>query len=539
MSEVIVRADEAERKLLEGAMYAPREAARILALVTQEDFTDPGMRLVFRMARDLLSSRKPVNQHTVKRLLKDLGWLRQVDKSIFTEESPASVAEAEAAAAALVARRRAAETPVPACPESSRGAPAAADVAPASGEPTPVPAVADVAQAPPPVNVAQSPPAAKKKERPHPRAGVPHHRDDDVTLRDFAAVEASLAEVSWLWEGWLPRGLVTVLAASPGEGKSGLALEIARRAMGGAATWPDGAAVSCGLCGTGALACDGKETAPAEGGWATSEGKTAPAGGGWATSEGKTVVLVDTEAAEAILRRRVRDWAIPKDRLRVFATEGPTPGLARLALDDPRDWARIVSAVMETRPALVVVDSLSGGHALDENRAQIRHLLLKLAHLARDSRSAMLVVHHLRKRAGGDSSGITLDRLRGSGTLAQLARCVWAVDRPDPGDVRRRLFQVKNNLAPCPAPIGFTIGAAGLSFTDAPVKPCEPSQLELAEEFLRSLLSGGPILAIQVYRDAEDQGFARTTLNRAAARVGVVRTRDSKLGRFCWSLPKT
>ncbi len=249
------------------------------------------------------------------------------------------------------------------------------------------------------------------------------------------------------------------------------------------------------------------------------------------------MVLVDTEAAEAILRARVREWGIPKDRLRVFATGGPSAGLAPMALDDARDWKRLVSAVMETRPALVVVDSLSGGHRLDENRAELRHLLLKFACLARDSRSAFLVVHHLRKRSPGESAGVTLDLLRGSGTLGQLARCVWVVDGPDPSDPRRRLSQIKNNLAAFPPPIGFTVGPTGLSFTEAPTKPRPLTRAAKAEDFLRVLLSEGPVAATDVYREGELEGLPRMTLWRAAESLKVVHTRDGHLGAFRWSLP--
>ncbi len=125
--------------------------------------------------------------------------------------------------------------------------------------------------------------------------------------------------------------------------------------------------------------------------------------GGPLHEERKTVILVDTEASEAILRRRVREWTVPTERLCVFASAGPAAGMVGLALDEAEDWRRLQSAVMATRPALVIVDSLSGAHAMDENSSRMRLLLLKLARLARDSRAALLVVHHLRKRSRSES----------------------------------------------------------------------------------------------------------------------------------------
>ncbi len=259
--------------------------------------------------------------------------------------------------------------------------------------------------------------------------------------------------------------------------------------------------------------------------------------GGPLQRERETAVLVDTEAAEAILRARVDGWGIPKERLCVFATAGPVAGMARLALDDACDWRRLESSVTQARPALVIVDSLSGAHRMDENSAEMRHLLLKLACLASDSRAAVLVVHHLRKRRRSDPDATSTERLRGSSTLAQLARCVWTIDRPDPNDPRRRLSQLKNNLVAYPPPIGFTIGAGGLMFGEAPAATRGATQAAQAAEFLEKILGDGPLAAAEIWRQTEECGFSRKAVFQGSHLLGVVKMRRTPTGAWLWNLP--
>jgi hypothetical protein len=46
--------------------------------------------------------------------------------------------------------------------------------------------------------------------------------------------------VRWLWPGWIPRGMITLLGAYQGTGKSYFVLDIARTVIHGG-PWPDGA----------------------------------------------------------------------------------------------------------------------------------------------------------------------------------------------------------------------------------------------------------------------------------------------------------
>src|SRR5512139_3068379 len=58
----------------------------------------------------------------------------------------------------------------------------------------------------------------------------------------LSRLAAQLRPIDWLWPGWIPRGMLTVLGASPGAGKSLVGLDLARRIIHGMG-FPDGSTV--------------------------------------------------------------------------------------------------------------------------------------------------------------------------------------------------------------------------------------------------------------------------------------------------------
>ena len=463
---------------IEAVLHAQKEAYRLCGLVKLHDFTDVSAGVVFIAARELKNTGKPVSESAVRQVLDSPGHRPRVDPEVFKRRTPDAelVPLADRAALQLVAMGR----------------------------------------------------TRRDLEEKRTKANL---LTNVYRVSDFASVEQSLPKIEWLWDGWLARGIVSVLASSPGEGKSAIALEIARRVMGSSSAGGD----SCVLPASAVV-----EDGPHIGGPLQEEnqegGHTGPPLQETTRPEGRDVLFVDTEAAEAILRQRVTGWSLPKDRLKVFAMTDPVEGIIHLALDNASDFERIVGAVRELRPPLVVIDSLSGGHAMEENSAKLRGLLLKITMLARNSRSAFLVVHHLRKRARGEPDTASLDRLRGSSTIAQFARIIWAIDRPDPSDPRRRLFQVKNNLVAWPKPVGFTISDKGLAFTEAPSKPQGRTWAEQAVTFIQELLRERPISAAEVFRQATQCGYSRYMIYRASERLGVIKCKQG-LGVWVWRLP--
>ena len=97
-------------------------------------------------------------------------------------------------------------------------------------------------------------------------------------------ISEHFAEVDWLWPCWIPRGMVTLLGAAPGAGKSLVALDLARRVIHGE-PFPDGAPPA-----DIALSADGATSAK----------------GGPHPRPGANVLIVDAEGAPALLSQRAQ-----------------------------------------------------------------------------------------------------------------------------------------------------------------------------------------------------------------------------------------
>ena len=318
---------------------------------------------------------------------------------------------------------------------------------------------------------------------------VPLSLRPPTTWADLAAI---IPDVEWAWQPWLPKGLLTLLVGAPGSGKSALALSLAAAVIRGE-SWPDG--------------------------------RPGPGGG--------KVTWAETEAAQAVNLERAKAWGLPLDQVIIPGLGDP---LADLLLDQDEGWEALERATHRPGMELVIVDSLRGAFRGDENSSDCVQLLTKLAALARNAQLPVLVTHHLRKKSMFDDEKIQLDRVRGSSVITQLARVVWAIDRPDPYlPDHVRLFMIKNNVARFPEPVGFEISAQGVIFGEAPEEPQQESQRDKAADLLLTLLREEPVLASEVYAEGEGAAIGKNTLKRAKKALGVVAVR--KEGHWWWSLP--
>jgi hypothetical protein len=190
---------------------------------------------------------------------------------------------------------------------------------------------------------------------------------------------------------------------------------------------------------------------------------------------------------------------------------------------------------------LLIIDPLTAalsGETDSHRDTDIRRALAPLARRAEESGVAVVVIRHLRKSAGrAISSG------GGSVAIGAAARAVLAVhEDPDhPEDTGARvLCVVKANLAERPPSLLWRLasesGAAAhivwggtsphtadkLAALRGESEGGQDSEREI-DEWLRSDLEDGPQERKEVLRRATAAGFSSRTLDRAAARVGVVR----------------
>ncbi len=311
----------------------------------------------------------------------------------------------------------------------------------------------------------------------------------------WADIAATLGPITWSWPGWLPDGMLTIIAAEPGIGKSALCLRIAATMIGSQWQWPDGTLYTAGA---------------------------------------GRVVWAESESGQAINLERARAWGLDTAKL-------IQPGLPLddFRLDDPAKLQTLCDLAFLPDVRAVVIDSLRGANSRNENDSDVITLVMRLAELARDCNKPILLTHHLRKRGLFDGDGPSLDRLRGSSAIVQPARVVWALDTPDPQDKEtRRLSQVKNNLSRTPQPLGLTIGAAGVTFVDAPEAPRQVSQQDAAINFLLALLATEALPAEEVLEQAKLAGHSERTVKRAKDKIGVVSMKKGGgSGPWLWGLP--
>jgi len=311
----------------------------------------------------------------------------------------------------------------------------------------------------------------------------------------WADLDQAIGPVTFAWQGWLPVGLLTILAGETGTGKSALMLRIAASLLLGW-PWPDGT----------------------------------PYTGG--TSK---VLWCEAEAAQAINLDRAKRWGLPLDRI---LTPLADP-LADVQLDTPEHRQAVQVAAQRPDVGLIIVDSLRAAQRGDENSSEQVELVLWLAALARDNNKPVLLSHHLRKRGLQDTGdAVTLDRLRGSSAIVQPARIVWALDCPNPlSPERKRLSVIKSNIARFPTPLGLSISDAGVEFGIAPEPPRTETKTDRGCDLLKSLLSHGPMQVTELEREAKSAGISWDTIKRAKERLGIVATRDGRRKVWTWALP--
>ena len=292
----------------------------------------------------------------------------------------------------------------------------------------------------------------------------------------------TLQPIAWLWENWLPVGMISMLAARPGTGKSLVALDLCRRIIAGEA-WPDGST----------------QTRP-----------------------GASCIYVDAENVPAILNKRAVEWERwGMDRRRIYPViPDQEHDIVNLGDDHYRDL--LWNMAYKLQPALIIVDSLRDILPAGESAVEdVRSTLAFLSNLAVQNSAAVLIVHHLRK---GQQSGqlalfdsIDLDQVSGSGYIGGRARVIMGLTKVQTGpkpdkNGPRKLEVVKTNLGEYPADMGITFEKAPpdglrLNWTEtAPERYQEPTERDGASEWLLAYLAeaGEPVNPKEVIAAAAD-----------------------------------
>ena len=333
-----------------------------------------------------------------------------------------------------------------------------------------------------------------------------------LTLAELAE---TLEPVAWLWERWLPLGMLSVLAARPGAGKSLVALDLIRKITAGEA-WPDESAQ--------------------------------PAGG-------SPCIYVDAENIPVVLNERAQQWEAWGMNRKLIYPVLPAVDQDVVNLADEATQERIFTMTLRIRPALIVVDSLRGVLPSGESAVEdVRATLAYLSTLARENDAAVLLIHHLRKASNSAQlaliENVYLDDLSGSGYIGGRARVVMGLTRvqtgPEPDkNGPRRIEVVKSNLTECPDDLGIVFEKTppeGLRLTwtrNAPKRYEEPTARDGVGDWLVEFMrEHGPVTPKEVVEAAQEVGYSRMTVYRAREALGeqIVNSKGRKNPGNCWQL---
>lgn len=322
-----------------------------------------------------------------------------------------------------------------------------------------------------------------------------HDKSTFVTLSSVKA-----RKVQWLWEPYIPFGMITILEGDPGLGKSFLSMFLASE---------------------------------------ISSGGHLPDGGD--LDQGNVLYISAEDDPSYTTRPRIDAMGGDPERIRVLN--------GRLAFDD--GGLKLLRAELDqNEPELIIIDpwvSFIPPDTRVKDSNSIRALIDKVESVAKDYDCAIVLIRHLTKMKQDNAL------YQGGGTVDMIAAARSAIrigQHPDNPD-HRVMAHLKHNVGPKGASWVYMMqiptedgGVPRLEFIgeeeisvnelNAAVGKTNARPKDAAEEFLKRELRNGPRKAKEMLALAEQVGISKRTLDRARTRMGV--HAEQKSGHWKWSL---
>lgn len=324
--------------------------------------------------------------------------------------------------------------------------------------------------------------------------------------------EVKSIAVRWLWQDRIALGKLTIIDGDPGLGKSTVLLDIGARLSRGA-PMPDGAH---GIRG------------------------------------GVVILTLEDGLADTV---RPRLEAAGADLTRIVALEGVKRADGQPRIPTIEDIGAITQACGEVTARLVMIDPFMGYLPSSRNSwrdQDVRGALGPLARMAEKLGVAVVLIRHLNKASGSAA----IYRGGGSIGIAGACRAALLIAKDPEAEDRRVMACVKTNLGRLPPSLRYAIeevqveGAGGVArivwegvsthtaddLLAAQGPHDDKPALDEAREFLREILSAGPVSAKEIQRLAREAGVTDRTLQRAKKVLGVQAKKGTFRGGWAWEL---
>lgn len=312
--------------------------------------------------------------------------------------------------------------------------------------------------------------------------------------------------IRWLWDGWLAKGKLHILAGQPGTGKTTIAVALAATAT-IAGRWPDG--TRCAACNV--LVWSGED-----------------------------------DPKDTLLPRFIAQGA---DRQRVYFIGDVRADGERRSFDPSKDMQALIAEAQRIgNIGLLIVDPIVNAVAGDSHKAaEVRRSLQPLVDLSAKLDAAVLGISHLAKGTAGREP---LERVNGSGAFGALPRVVMLAAKSQEADAgERMLMRAKSNIGPDGGGYGYVLeqstlkdfpeiiasrvlwgnpleGTARELLATAEIDAGDDrSQIDQACDWLKDRLEYGRVEAREIFREGEREGFNKRILQRARERIGAISER--------------
>jgi putative DNA primase/helicase len=330
-----------------------------------------------------------------------------------------------------------------------------------------------------------------------------------------------MTPIDWVWEGWLAKGAIHLIAGIPEAGKTTILLSIAAIVASGQ-RWPDGTQAKVGHVVIWTGEDDPERTIKPR------------------------LVQMGADVTKISIVKGTRD---EDGKLRPFNPATDLPALTAAAKDIPDGIALL---------SIDPIASVIGGKVDNSNNAGHREKLQPLVDFADEMGCAVVGVTHFTKGTIGKEP---IDRVTGSLAFGAVARIVLVAAKNKSGDPERIFAMAKNNLGP-------TLGGFGYSIVGSPLMEDqrivasrivwgehiegsardllaeaedtgkdEPGNAASAQAFLSAALKDGERAQVDVAAEGGVLGFSSGRLFRASKAIGVIKRKETFDGQWMWKLP--